>query len=236
MSMEQSYHAGIRYLERQGMALTHVFDTAALPRAVAEAVGRCVPEAGRFSRLVLMAHGGGRFWQALRASRTGGPDPVDTFSTAVAETLLRRYLGDPPARLLYPSALPLPLQQLGSLAGWSHPSPLGLGIHARFGTWFAYRAAILVAAPLPVSATRRQPSPCERCAEKPCIAACPGRALVAGGAFRLAACTRQRLAPASPCAASCAARLACPVGAEHRYSPEQIAYHACRSLASLEQA
>ena len=63
--------------------------------------------------------------------------------------------------------------------------------------------------------------PCASCDRRPCVAACPANALT-GEDFDLDACLHWRMAPASTCADTCLARLACPVGAEHRYDAAQI--------------
>ncbi len=225
--------AGLAHLEEHGINLVHVFDLEGLPVDVTAPLRAEGIELQRYRRLVLMASGGPRLWRALEAAGIGGPDPVDTFSAAMSRTFVRRYLNDTPHRIVYPSACPLPLPRLGALAGWSHASPLGLGIHRRFGLWFAYRAAVLVAAALPPSPPQPGPSPCEGCQTKPCIAACPVGAVRWGAEFDLAGCVSHRLEPQSACARSCAARLACPVGADHRYSSRQLGYHCERSLASI---
>jgi epoxyqueuosine reductase len=124
------------------------------------------------------------------------------------------------------------LQQLGELAGWSHPSPLGQGINPTYGVWFAYRAVFLTTAELPLTGGAPRPSPCDACLDKPCLSACPAGA-VQPARFDIDGCANYRLQPASPCADRCLARMACPYFPEHRYSLEQIRYHYGRSLETL---
>ncbi len=109
-----------------------------------------------------------------------------------------------------------------------------VGIDPVWGTWFAYRAAILTDTALPPSAPVHTAHPCETCVDKPCIAAC-GAGALAGGEFNFPACTAGRLDHASPCALGCTARSACPVGAEHRYADSQVRHSAAGSLAYIRQ-
>ena len=152
------------------------------------------------------------------------------------------------------SAEVVPLQTLGRLAGWHHASPLGIGLHPEKGLWFAYRAVLVLAdgTGLDTTATSRQPrqaipteqkdvdqkelwSICERCSDKPCLSACPADALRFAEAPQMESCSRYRLAETSACKETCLARLACPVGLEHRYETQQIAYHYRYSLLQMRQ-
>ncbi|GIS88980.1 MAG: hypothetical protein CM1200mP18_16900 [Gammaproteobacteria bacterium] len=44
-------------------------------------------------------------------------------------------------------ATAIALQKLGKFAGWSHPSPIGIDLHPRYGPWFAFRAVFLINTP-----------------------------------------------------------------------------------------
>jgi hypothetical protein len=230
---ERKVERGRVFLAEQGLNLMAVFDCQSEP--VASLLGDRVYDAERY--LILLGNGGPNFWRALQAqAQADSNDPVDTFSRALAVRFVEQYL-QANARVLYPDEQSLPLQQLGALAGWHHPSPLGVGIHADYGLWFAYRAAVLTDAPLkptvwPQTESANK-SPCDRCATKPCLSACPGQALNASNPLDLTRCLAWRKTPDSSCATTCLARLACPVGAEQRYDQAQIRYHYGRSLASL---
>jgi ferredoxin-like protein FixX len=148
---------------------------------------------------------------------------------------LARVLPGRAAGVLYPlSSSPVPLVALGTLAGWHHGSPFRVGINAAFGSWFAYRALVLADSDFAVTAPLTAPSPCDSCADKPCITACPAGA-VGTDTFEAPACFGHRLQAGSDCAARCRARAACPVASEHRYSEAQTAYHYGRSLESLRR-
>jgi len=186
-----------------------------------------------YASLLLFGHGGNRLWGALNAHGMAGADPVDDYSAACAVRFVREYLDDCPYRILYPGSMPIPLQQLGSLAGWHHSSPLGIGVSATWGPWFGYRAALLVQPELPVMTDPVTQSPCEQCQSKPCVSVCPAGALSAGGPPDVDACVGHRLGQGSTCALQCLARLACPVGTQHRYGDEQVRYFYGRSLDSI---
>jgi hypothetical protein len=129
--MNEKLQEGVELLAENGLNLTAVFDCATLPVDVLEVMG--VPLAG-YKRLLLLGHGGRRFWRAFNEFGWHTADPVDHFSIHLTETFLRDYLGNPPYLCLYPlTEYMVPLQRLGELAGWCHPSPLGLGISPTYG-------------------------------------------------------------------------------------------------------
>jgi hypothetical protein len=220
-------------LDAHGLNLQAVFDLGALPPGIADDLHAFDPE-GSFRQLILIGHGGRVLWDAIRAAGFESPNPVDDFSVAMVRAWFDVHCAGHAFRLVYPGDGRVPLQALGRLAGWHHDSPLALGITARWGTWFAYRVALLADTALPQTPAWTEPSPCATCAEKPCIAHCPGNAL-ASGVFTLERCVRQRTLPESDCRASCSARLACPVGAEYRYDAEQMRHHYLASLRALQK-
>jgi hypothetical protein len=68
--------------------------------------------------------------------------------------------------------------------------------------------------------------PCDSCADKPCLAACPVAAFDGKG-YAVDACVAHIAAPAgADCLdRGCRARRACPVGREHLYAPAQAGLH-----------
>lgn len=210
-----------------------VFDLAALP---AELTGGlpAVEDRPPVTRLLLVGHGGRDLWSAVQAAKPRGSDPIDDYSVATVDRWFRASFPQHHYHLLYPGAGGVALQRLGRLAGWHHPSPLMVGINDRWGTWFAYRVALVTDAPLAPTARQDGDPPCERCADKPCIVACPADAMAAGS-LALERCVEFRLRPQSPCATSCPARLGCPVGAAHRYEPAQIRHTYTISLQAIAQ-
>jgi ferredoxin len=174
----------------------------------------------------------------------GRPDPLDRYTRRVVEEIARACLGGGARYALAfpfmaggagaidrgagPAVRVIPFQRLGRAAGLGGPSPLGLQIHPFYGPWWAYRALLVIDRELP-------PSPaigdgCAGC-HAPCVAACPAGAVRRDG-FDVPACHRRRLAtlPTNPCRLSCAARVACVRGPEHRYRDEELAFHMAASL------
>lgn len=217
-------------LDACGLNLQAVFDVRRLPADVRETLPAGARE--RYRQLLLVGNAGPAFWEHATANGLHGEHPLDTFARArVLAWLARRFPGVG-HQWLYPGGEGVvALQRLGGLAGWHRPSPFMVGVNAAWGSWFAYRAALLADTGLAPTEPLAAASPCERCVERPCVAACAPRAL--RGGFDLAACTGWRLAPGSSCREQCLARSACPVGGAYRYGSAQIAYHYGRSLATL---
>lgn len=227
---------GIDWLAARGLNLFACFDCAQLPTPIVDIIAANDFDPQNFSRLLLIGHGGRRLWEEIQHRDQPTEDPFDDISVALTRQFLRDYLGDPPVHFIYPeTAIPLPLQQLGMLAGWHHPSPLGVGINGVYGLWFAYRAAVLTTDVLMPTLPMNEASPCETCVERPCITACPADAVSTAGNFQAGACFSQRLMADSSCGDRCHSRLACPYFVEHRYSDEQMGYHYGLSLASIRK-
>ena len=126
----------------------------------------------------------------------------------------------------FEGAAPLiPFQRIGRAAGLGAPGPLGLQIHPVFGPWWAYRALVVVNRVLP--ARPRLGDACAGC-PAPCVEACPGAAVALAG-FSIPACHAERLR-SEPCRLSCAARIACVRGPEHRYRDDELAFHMAASM------
>jgi len=217
-------------LNAHGLNLQAIFDWPALQGTVDSVSG----QTPAYRQLLLIGHGGRRMWDSLQTSNfRDQPDPIDSFSVNVVQRWLAETSPDAEYKIIYPADDRLvPLQQLGSLAGWHHASPFRIGINHKWGSWFAYRVAVLVDADWPVSEPQAWGSPCEECLEKPCVAACPAGA-VSDQERMLERCIDCRLLEGSPCARQCLSRLACPVAEEHRYSEEQIRYHYAQSLQTI---
>lgn len=211
-------------LDTAGLNRQHVFEFTELPPEIRARLP------GGYRQLILIGHGGRRLWEALQTSRPPGPDPIDQYTV----NTLAHWLDGTRHTLLYPGEQPIGLQALGALAGWHQPSPFMIGVDARWGSWYAYRAVILADTDFPPSRNEGPNSPCPSCTERPCIAACPASAL-SDGQFELAKCATWRLRENSVCAHGCLARLACPIGQEHRYTADQIRHSYAISLEWLRQ-
>jgi hypothetical protein len=174
--------------------------------------------------LVLAGQVGASHWAAFARDRRNEPDPLDRWSARALGAVAARY----DARVLLPGDGPpfAPVQRGAPRAEPVHPSPLGLLIHPDHGLWHAYRGALAFAASIEIPPRDARPSPCESCADRPCLGACPVAAF-AGGALDAAACvTHLESAAATACFdAGCLARAACPVGTAHRYPAEVARFH-----------
>jgi hypothetical protein len=228
------FSQGIDFLKSRGINLVAIFDVNSLPQAL-KASGVKI-KAGQ--RLVLLGHGGKRFWNELK--REGiepfhSEVPVDFFSQKIAEQLVSDYWGAASIEWLYPGNAAISLQQLGKLAGWHHDSPMGLGIHPEHGLWFAYRALFLIKAALPPTSQLQSRSPCVSCSLKSCLSVCPAGALNTSEFVDLGCCGEFRIQDNSPCEDRCLAREACPVATQNQYDREQISYHYLHSLAAIRK-
>ncbi len=224
---------------------------------------------------VVVGNAGSGFWNSVRAGhpqlqtllealfdengRGKIGDPVDQLSQTLVETAIENHLPAARYELLFPpqSAAPpgfLPLQQLGRVAGWHQPSPLGSGMHPVFGLWFAYRAVVWIDAESvtaesvagPTESTTEETAAaqssdplsdhCLRCESQACVTACPASAITLADSPDMSACAGFRLAQDSRCADRCLAREACPaVESRAQYPREQIRYHYRLALHTLRR-
>jgi ferredoxin-like protein FixX len=178
----------------------------------------------RVRTAVLIGTVGGDSFEAFLRERRDEPDPMDRWAKRTVDPIAARLA----AYAAYPSDKPyLPFQRWAQRAEDVHPSPLGLLIHPVHGLWHAYRAALLFAGTIDgLPARTGAPSPCQTCAAKPCLTACPVEAFTGTG-YDLAACAEHLRADTAPRCRSlgCRARDACPAGTASRYGEAQIRFH-----------
>lgn len=183
-----------------------------------------LPENSR--TILLLGFAGQNGWSDFAAApeaQDGLPDPLDRWSKRIIGALASQ-LG---AKALFPSDGPpfLPFQQLAKRAGEMFTSPLGLLIHPEFGLWHSFRGALVFARQFALPQNLPAQNPCETCAAKPCLTACPVGAFSAGG-YNVNACAAHLHSKDEICTTQgCLARLACPVGAQHRYGSGQTAFY-----------
>lgn len=120
----------------------------------------------------------------------------------------------------------LPFQRWAMRAEPVTASPLGILIHPDWGLWHSYRGALAFRERLDLPAVPARASPCASCAAKPCLTACPVSAFSTEG-YDVAGCRAHIATPAGADCMSggCLARISCPVGAAHRYTGAQAAFH-----------
>ncbi len=176
--------------------------------------------------LVLAGNVGAARWEVFSNQRQAADEPnaLDGWSRRVL-TPLAEALG---GHALFPFGGPphLPFQRWAQRAEPVHPSPIGPLIHPDHGLWHAYRGALAFPDRLELPPLDERPSPCETCADKPCLATCPVGALTIGG-YDVPACAAHIAGPAgADCMTqSCRARRACPVGRDQVYGAEQSRFH-----------
>lgn len=184
------------------------------------------PEAGT---VVMIGNAGPAQWRAFESAAEhtddADPHPMDRWTRQVVDVAAASVGG----RALYPFGGPPyhPFQRWAKRAEAVHSSPLGLLIHPDYGLWHAYRAAVLFEARLALPPADTRASPCETCADKPCLTACPVDAFGAESGYDVPACTAHiRTAAGRDCIeAGCRARRACPVGRAFTYVGAQNAFH-----------
>jgi hypothetical protein len=183
--------------------------------------------------ILCIGNGAGRLWDGFLADLAADPrglteqvDPLDAYvrrRVRAAEAAL----GDLPRRWFWAAAdadLHIDFRLLAGLAGLGVQSRLGLLIQRERGMWIGLRAACFLPIELDVAPPVTD-HPCDGC-DAPCVTACPGGAFP-DGRWSVDLCARFHQESAT-CERSCVSRLACPVGAERRYTPEQYAYHSHR--------
>ena len=226
---------GIQFLAKAGLNLFASIPCQTLPEPINTLMQKAGVPLGEYNSLVMLGHGGKQLWESMSAEDWATPNPIDSYSQGKAEAFINTFLDGAKSLPLFPNGFLIPLQQLGNYVGWSHASPLGLGISSEFGVWFAYRAAFLTTAVLPEIRTPLQPSPCVTCLDKPCLTSCPGKATQPPDIpFNVEACATHRLKPKSTCSDRCLARMACPIAPEHQYTLPQIQYHYGLSLETFK--
>ena len=183
-------------------------------------------EPGGAATVVVIGNAGPAMWRAFAGARpdAASRDPMNDWSGAV----LRRIADETGARALFPFAGPpfLPFMRWAQKAESLKPSPIHVLMHPQFGLWHAYRGALVYDRALALDPRADHAHPCDSCADKPCLSACPVDAFDGTGR-NLEACVDHidSAAGADCMSGGCRARLACPIGAEYRYEPEQMQFH-----------
>jgi ferredoxin len=196
-------------------------------RGALHPTGDDVPDREDVGTIVLAGFTGKTNWRHFKNSpeaRDGKPDALDRWSLRVIGALAAE-LG---ATALFPFIGPpwLPFQRWAQKAEPLHPSPIGMLIHPDWGLWHSWRGALAFRERLELPAPDRRPSPCDSCADKPCLSTCPVGAFTREG-YNVRACVAHiSTESGTDCMEEgCRARRACPVGAAHRYAPDQASFH-----------
>ena len=182
--------------------------------------GDGVPAVAKF--VILIGNAGADMFRKFARERNPATDKIDGWTGEVVGELARGLQ----ATAVFPFGETIyPFLTWARRAGAGHTSPLGLNIHPTYGLWHAYRAALLF--PVEFDLPRQSPGnhPCESCADKPCLTACPVGAF-SGTSYDVEACaTHVSSAAGQNCFDSgCRSRRACPVGREFAYHPYQAQF------------
>lgn len=177
-----------------------------------------------FRSLVLFGPDEPGFWAHLTDQpewRDGAPDPVDRWSRRV----IGKMACDLGGKAVFPFGGPpyRPFFQWALRSGRAFASPVRFLVHDRAGLFVSYRGAVALREPL---APTPAANPCNSCAARPCLTACPTGALDAAG-YDLPACHAflDRAEGADCLSRGCAVRRACPLSHAYGRLPEQSAYH-----------
>lgn len=181
-----------------------------------------VPEG--IQTLVLVGNAGPDMWRVFANHMPDDPNPMDTWSKSIIDDIAAKFDAMP----AYPFAGPPyhPFQKWAMKADTVFETPIGPLIHPTFGMWHAYRGALLFKDTLDLPALTNTASPCDTCADKPCLSTCPVGAFTWDG-YDVPGCRRHIGAPEGrDCLASgCLARRACPIGQDYVYEPAQAEFH-----------
>jgi hypothetical protein len=186
------------------------------------------------STLLLFGFVGAAQWPVFAASREaqdGRRHPLDRWSRRVLTSLGTQFAAKP----LFPFEGPpyWPFQAWARRAESVFPSPLGMLIHSEYGLSHSYRGALAFAAAIEAPAIAPSASPCDSCAAKPCLKACPVEAFSTAG-YDVEACAGwlRQDEGASCLGGGCLARRACPIGPDYAQTPEQARFHMAAFLAA----
>ena len=177
--------------------------------------------------LVLFGNVGSSLWESFSQSAEaadGQVDPLNRWSASVIGKMAKRLGGQPH----YPFGGPpyIPFLRWAQKAECVFPSPLGMLIHPIYGLWHAYRGALAFAERIELPVRPDQSSPCDSCADRPCLSSCPVSAFT-GTVYEVDDCTSHISNPGGQDCINlgCRARRACPVGTDFLYLPSQARLH-----------
>ena len=165
------------------------------------------------------------FWRHVTVTPEfgdGQPHPLDRWSERIVTNLAHQAGGS----ALFPFGGPpyRPFIAWAERTGRAWPSPVGMLVHDRAGLFVSYRGALALPYAVDLPPTGRRP--CESCAGRPCLSACPVGALTEQG-YDLGRCHAYLdTTEGSDCMTNgCAVRRSCPVSEAYGRRAEQSAFH-----------
>lgn len=192
-------------------------------------LGSFSPEPARARTGVMIGNAGSAMWPVFAAALEQQPalrssaNPLDDWTRSVLSPLAHEMQ----AEFRHPSDGPpwQPFQRWARDCGTLFLSPLGLNIHPEYGLWSALRGALILETEI-AGAVSSASHPCDRCEARPCLSACPVGAFRPDG-YSTEDCRQEITGPdrAGCMRDACAARRACPVGADWLYEPDHTEFH-----------
>lgn len=174
--------------------------------------------------LILIGNAGPDMWRVFADRMPDDPHPMDAWTKGVIDEIA----AESDTRAAYPFEGPPyhPFQQWAMKADTVFPTPIGPLIHPQYGMWHAYRGALLFSDHIDLPDIPSATSPCDTCADRPCLTTCPVGAFSTEG-YDVPACRGHIGSPeGTNCLGNgCLARRACPVGQDYVYEPAQAAFH-----------
>jgi hypothetical protein len=149
-------------------------------------------------------------------------DPLDRWSRRTVSSLASTLGGTP----FYPfGSPPRPFITWALRSGRAWVSPAQFLVHDTAGLFVSYRGAILVPGELDLPPAPAKP--CDSCAEKPCLSACPTNAITAEEGYDIPACHAYLDTPEGQACMTkgCAVRRACPLARTYPRVEAQSAFH-----------
>jgi len=229
--MNKQFNQGTQFLSEHGLNLMAIFNCVNLTYNIQKSIKRYTKiSLNDYKSLVLLGNGGSLFWEKMQNSGFQSDNPFDDFSISLLERTISEYWNLENYKILYPDNQLIPLMKIGELAGWHHPSPMGIGIHPTYGLWFAYRIAFVTTADLVKQREDSKEHHCMNCSSKPCIDACPAKALIEDGPMDTQKCISYCVTEGTLCNSKCLSRVSCLIASDKRYTDEQLHYHYSRAL------
>lgn len=174
--------------------------------------------------LLGMARDGWAQFLASPEAAGGRSEPLDLWSMRVVHSLAEEVGAIP----MYPFGGPPyhPFLRWAEATGRIWQSPVGMSIHDERGLWMAFRGALGFEEPRDDLVAATGARPCESCAEKPCLTACPVDAF-ATGVYDVPACVAHiSSSGGEDCMTrGCRVRRVCPVGKDWIPAPDKAEFH-----------
>jgi len=173
--------------------------------------------------LMLIGNAGPDMWQKFTACCNPQSTTLDQWTRQTVSRLADVL----EARALFPfDTPPQPFLSWAEKTGETFTSPIGLSIHPTYGLWHGYRAAFVFEHTVELPPVTPAKSPCETCADRPCLTTCPAGAF-SPQAYDVPACVDYiKSADTTDCLElGCRARRACPIGRDYHYTPPQARFH-----------